>query len=157
MSRDVIDDFEPMKIVHYGPQRPVRDGDAAGVAGERDLAMNIQSIWAHHTPQVINQICNHDMDTDAGDPGWYVLSGEQGSSGNVLMAFHIPLIRPWNTSNAAILRLKFRARMASGTNAGTISGKLHDENVSATATLQAYNVNPNFRWYEADKIGRAHV
>ena len=87
MARDIPTSFTPAKIIHYGPQRPIRDGTSASVAGEVDLANNINFLWAYHTPQVVNQICNHNIGTQADAPGWYIIQAQQ-NSGDVLLGFY---------------------------------------------------------------------
>ena len=151
MAQDVIQDFTPSALIHYGPGRPIRDGDAVAIVGEQDLAANVQHVWGAHVPQLVNQIMNHDCDAgDMGDPGWIVVKSEQGTGGDLIAAFYLPVMVPWNGTDAAVLRVHFRARMASGSNAGSISATLNDASETDSVTITDFATNPNFRWYTAE-------
>ena len=149
MARDIPTSFTPAKIMHYGPQRPIRDGTASAVVGEVDLANNINYLWGYHTPQIVNQICNHNIGTQADSPGWHIIQAQQ-NSGDVLLGFYLPMLRKWSTNEAANLVVRFYARMDTGTNEGSITAKLHHDNVSASVNVAAHNVNNSFAWYRVE-------
>tara|TARA_Y100001970_G_scaffold287905_2_gene413749 strand:+ start:131 stop:1321 length:1191 start_codon:yes stop_codon:yes gene_type:complete len=149
MARDIPTTFTPQPIIHFAPKRPIHDGTSASVAGEVDLANNINHLWAYHTPQVVNQICNHNIGTSADAPGWYLLQAQQ-NSGDVLLGFYLPLIHKWSANEPAVLKVYCYAKMDTGSNTGTITAKLHNENATGTATVAAHNVENDFAWYRIE-------